>query len=213
MKKAMYEIEKEYWGNNVKVYNPNRFQRFLSSIETVDFFELRGLAFLSSIVSLILCIGGVFSSYLTNDNIIAVVFSLIFFALFILSIFMIVFSFILDVLFESSWFSSLFEKTPLYSFSDPRKYREYSIQTLENILNHEDFQEDFLHLLEIYNDIEKEEFSDILEGMVNHYDTINKDLFAEEVLETKKIQAKEDANNLKFKYDTLNEVMPKDYIR
>ena len=213
MKKAMYEIEKEYWGNNVKVYNPNRFQRFLYSIETVDFLELEGLAFLSSVVSLILCIGGVFLSYLTNDNIIAVVFSLIFFALFILSIFMIVFSLILDVLFESSWFSSLFEKTPLYSFSDPRKYREYSIQTLENILNHEDFQEDFLHLLEIYNDIEKEEFSDILEGMVNHYDTINKDLFAEEVLETKKIQAKEDANNLKFKYDTLNEVMPKDYIR
>lgn len=212
MKTTTYEIEKEYWGNNVKVYKSSRFQRFLSSIETVDFFELGGLGIISALVSFILFNVGAFLSDLTNDNIIAVVFSLIFFALCVLSIFTIVFSFIIDVLFESSWFSSLFEKTPLYSFSDPRKYREYSIQTLENILNHEDFQGDFLHLLEIYNDIDKEEFSDILESMVNHYETINKDLFAEEVLETKKMQAKEDAKNLKFKYDTLNEVMPKDYL-
>lgn len=150
---------------------------------------------------------------LTNDNIIAVVFLRIFVALFVLSILMIVFSFIINLLFESSCFSFLFEKTPLYRFSDPRKYREYSIQTLENILNHDNFQGDFLHLLEIYNDIEKEEFSDILESMMNHYETINKDIFAEEALETKKMQAKDDAKNLKFKYDTLNEVMPKDYIQ
>lgn len=213
MKNTTYEIEKGYWGNNVKVYKSSKFQRFLSSIETVDFFELRGLGIISSLVSFVLFTVGAFLSYLTNDNIIAVVFSCIFFALFFLSIFMIVFSFIVDALFEYSWFSSLFERTTLYIFSDPRQYREYSIQTLENILNHEDFQEDFLHLLEIYNDIEKEEFSDILESMVNHYDTINKDLFADKVLETKKMQAKEDAKNLKFKYETLNEVMPKDYIR
>lgn len=213
MKKTTYEIEKEYWGDNFKVYKSSRFQQFLSSIETVDFFELGGLGIISSLVSLVLFIVGLFSSYLTNDNIIAVVFSLIFFTLCILSIFMIVFSFIFDILFESSWFSSSFEKTHLYSFSDPRKYREYSIQTLENILNHDDFQGDFLHLLEIYEHIEKEEFSDILKGMVNHYETINNDIFAEEALETKKMQAKDDAKNLKFKYETLNEVMPKDYIR
>lgn len=213
MKKAMYEIEKEYWGNNVKVYKPSRFQRFLSSIETVDFFDIEGLAILSFMVSLILCIGGVFSSYLTNDNIIAVVFSFIFFVLCLLSILMAVFSFIADSLVKSSWFSSLFERTPLYSFSDPRQHSDkYSIKTLENLLNHEDFQGDFLHLLEIYENIEKEEFSDILESMVNHYETINKDIFAGEVLETKKMQAKDDVKNLKFKYETLNEVMPKDYL-
>ena len=49
--------------------------------------------------------------------------------------------------------------------------------------------------------------------MVNHYETINKDIFAEEVLEKKKNQAKDDVKNLKFKYETLNEVMPKDYLR
>ena len=174
MKKTTYEIEKEYWGNNVKVYKSSRLQRFLSSIETVDFFDLEGLAILSSMVSLTLCIVGVFSSYLTNDNIIAVVFSFIFFVLFLLSIFMTVFSFIADSLVGSSWFSSLFERTPLYSFSDPRQHGDkYSIQTLENLLNHEDFQEDFLHLLEIYENIEKEEFSDILERMVNHLSLIH----------------------------------------
>lgn len=213
MKKTTYEIEKEYWGNNVKVYKSSRLQRFLSSIETVDFFDLEGHAILSSMVSSTLCIVGVFSSYLTNNNIIAVVFSFIFFILFFLSIFMIVFSFIADSLVESSWFSSLFERTPLYSFSDPRQHGDkYSIQTLENLLNHEDFQGDFLHLLEIYENIEKKEFSDILESMVNHYETINKDIFAEEVLEKKKKQAKDDVKNLKFKYETLNEVMPKDYL-
>lgn len=213
MKKTMYEIEKGYWGSNLKVYKSNRFQRLLSSMESVDFFELGGLSIISSIVSFVLFTVGAFLSDLTNDNIIAVVFSLIFFALCVLSIFTIVFSFIIDALFDYAWFSSLFEKTPLYRFSDPRQSREYSIQTLENILNHEDFQEDFLHLLEIYNDIEKKEFSDILEGMVNHYDTINKDLFAEQALETNKMQAKDDAKNLKFKYDTLNEIMPKDYLQ
>lgn len=213
MKKATYEIEKGYLGNNLKVYKSSRFQRFLSSMESVDFLELGWLAAISSVVSLVLSTVGAFLLDLTNDNIIAVVFSLIFFSLFVLSIFMIVFSFIINLLFESSCFSSLFEKTPLYRFSDPRQYREYSIQTLENILNHDDFQGDFLHLLEIYNDIEKEEFSDILESMVNHYETINKDIFAEQSLEIKKMQAKDDAKNLKFKYDTLNEVMPKDYIR
>ena len=69
-----------------------------------------------------------------------------------------------------------------------------------------------MHLLEIYENIEKKEFSDILESMVNHYETINKDIFAEEVLEKKKKQAKDDVKNLKFKYETLNEVMPKDYL-
>lgn len=213
MKKATYEIEKGYLGNNLKVYKPNRLQRLLSSIETVNFFELGWIAIISSVVSLVLSTVGAFLLDLTNDNIIAVVFLRIFVALFVLSILMIVFSFIINLLFESSCFSFLFEKTPLYRFSDPRQSREYSIQTLENILNHEDFQGDFLHLLEIYEHIEKEEFSDILEGMVNHYETINKDIFAEEALETNKMQAKDDAKNLKFKYDTLNEVMPKDYIQ
>lgn len=61
MKKATYEIEKGYLGNNLKVYKPNRLQRLLSSIETVNFFELGWIAIISSVVSLVLStVGAIF---------------------------------------------------------------------------------------------------------------------------------------------------------
>ena len=209
MKKMMYEIDTNYLVDSFKVYKRNKFQRFLSSLNSTRILDFTGLALGAIPISLMLGAAGMFLTDITNGNIIAVAFSMLFSVIFLLSVPASVLLLVLDGISDTS----LLKCKPLYQFDLPGQYSRYSTKTLENIINNDDFQKDIVHLLEIYNDIDKKEFTDILDGIIDHYETVNQQPFEVESISIKKLQAQDDAKNLKFKYDTLNEIMPKNYLQ
>lgn len=209
MKKMIYEIDSNYSVDSFKVYKRNKFQRFLSSLDSTRIVDFTGLALGAIPISFMLGVTGMFLTDITNGNIIAVTLSMLFSVIFLLSISTSVFLPVLDTIIDTF----LLKNKPLYQFDLSGQYSRYSTKTLENIINHDDFQKDIVHLLEIYNDIDKKEFTDILDGIIDHYETVNQQPFEVESISIKKLQAQDDAKNLKFKYDTLNEIMPKNYLQ
>lgn len=202
MKSTRYEIEKEFWKPNFKVYKTTRLQRLLFSMKSVDFFEFGSQVLTVSLTFLAISIMGALLSYITNENMIIVAFSIIFLVLFILSYLLLICSLFLDFIFSQLRFSSLLMKSPLYKFTIPEHCGKYSAQKLENVINHDDFQQDFLQLLDNYEHVDNEDFADVLKSMMNHYDNVHEDLLAEGNLSIKK----KHYEDVKFKYKALDEL-------
>lgn len=105
---------------------------------------------------------------------------------------------------EVSFLSDMFQKRPVKS-TRIESNRKYNMNTLNEIVNDENTQQDFFQLLDIAEDLDDDEVEEILDSIIAHHDSIKENEFSYTTT-FKQIQAKERAEAMKFKYDYLDQL-------
>lgn len=105
---------------------------------------------------------------------------------------------------EVNFLSDMFQKRPIKS-TRIESNRKYNMNTLNEIANDENTQQDFFQLLDIAEDLDDNEVEEILDSIIAHHDSIKENEFSYTTT-FKQIQAKERAEAMKFKYDYLDQL-------
>ena len=112
---------------------------------------------------------------------------------------------------EVNFLSDMFQKRPIKS-TRIESNRKYNMNTLNEIANDENTQQDFFQLLDIAEDLDDNEVEEILDSIIAHHDSIKENEFSYTTT-FKQIQAKEHAEAIKFKYDYLDQLSQKHTAR
>lgn len=118
---------------------------------------------------------------------------------------------ILIILPEVNFLSDMFQKRPVKS-TRIESNRKYNMNTLNEIANDENTQQDFFQLLDIAEDLDDNEVEEILDSIIAHHDSIKENELSYNTT-FKQIQAKEHAEAIKFKYDYLDQLSQKHTAR
>ena len=112
---------------------------------------------------------------------------------------------------EVNFLSDMFQKHPVKS-ARIESNRKYNMNTLNEIANNENTQQDLFQLLDIAEDLDDDEVEEILDSIVSHHANSKENEFSYTTT-FKQIQAKEKAEAIKFKYDYLDQLSQDRMIR
>lgn len=118
---------------------------------------------------------------------------------------------ILMILPEMNFLSDMFKKRPIKS-AHIESNRKYNMNTLNEIANDKNTQQDFFQLLDIAEDLDDNEVEEILDSIIAHHENSKENEFSYNTT-FKQIQAKEKAEAIKFKYDYLDQLSQENMIR
>lgn len=118
---------------------------------------------------------------------------------------------ILMMLPEVNFLSDMFQNRPIKS-TRIESNRKYNMNTLNEIANDENTQQDFFQLLDIAKDLDDDEVEEILDSIIAHHEN-SKENELSYTTTLKQIQAKEHAEAIKFKYDYLDQLSQENMAR
>lgn len=118
---------------------------------------------------------------------------------------------ILMMLPEVNFLSDMFQNRPIKS-TYVESNRKYNMNTLNEIANDENTQQDFFQLLDIAEDLDDDEVEEILDSIIAHHEN-SKENELSYTTTLKQIQAKEHAEAIKFKYDYLDQLSQENMAR
>ena len=205
MNKDKYKVKRNPWKETLDIYenDPIKDRAISMSGENA---EPRVLLF--AVMSMIFAL---FSYTTYTESGVLHVASTITTALSILSTVLAVAFLILMISPEVNFLSDMFQKRPIKS-TRIESNRKYNMNTLNEIANDENTQQDFFQLLDIAEDLDDNEVEEILDSIIAHHDSIKENEFSYTTT-FKQIQAKEHAEAIKFKYDYLDQLSQKHTAR
>lgn len=205
MKKDKYEIQRNSWKETLDIYENDPIKDRVISMSGENA-EPRVLLFATMSMFFAL-----FSYTTYAEPGVFHVASTITTALSILSTVLAAAFLILMILPEASFLSDMFQKRPVKS-TRIESNRKYNMNTLNEIANDENTQQDFFQLLDIAEDLDDNEVEEILDSIIAHHEN-SKENELSYTTTLKQIQAKEHAEAIKFKYDYLDQLSQENMAR